>query len=368
MKIALVKQEVYQDLYVIDSKVKDSKEILLSSMGRVGPIGLISELNADFIILKEEPEVETQFYKEVIPSVAEDLQLLKTTTLDKLPGQHFKRPGSSLPNGHFAQSCYDIDWSTYEIVISINISLPSSLIQRHPKTLFCYMVGEANLASDFPLFNYDVVLNQLARGKISKRLGVIDFPYTFLKGETLQTIFGNPLNPKKKRGIYSEINSSEHRPVSKIPEQFLPLSEKTGEPIILHRQLIEENLHALRNAKYYVKLGGRFTRGNGAAEAISMGTLVIMNADDIVHKELILPETNCKTETEIVQLVNRLNANQDEYDRLLVQQQKRLNKYFFDAPLESLKNCLSQKRKGKKPRKNIWQKIVGLSFERPSTA
>ena len=49
-KIALLKQEVYQDLYVCPVTEKDPEAILLSSMGRVGPIGLMAELDADFYI------------------------------------------------------------------------------------------------------------------------------------------------------------------------------------------------------------------------------------------------------------------------------------------------------------------------------
>lgn len=101
-KIALVKQETYQDLYVCPVTEKDPAEILFSSMGRVGPIGLMAELGADFYIIKEEPMPETQIYKKVIPHLAKHLHLLKTQTLDKIPGQEFKQPGSPYPNGKFA--------------------------------------------------------------------------------------------------------------------------------------------------------------------------------------------------------------------------------------------------------------------------
>ena len=52
-KIALVKQEVYQDLYVCPVTEKNAANILFSSMGRVGPIGLMADLDADFYIVKE---------------------------------------------------------------------------------------------------------------------------------------------------------------------------------------------------------------------------------------------------------------------------------------------------------------------------
>ena len=78
LKIALVKQEVYQDLYVCPVTEKDPGQILFSSMGRVGPIALMSDLNADFYIVKEESNKETRIYQKVIPHIAPYLHLLKT--------------------------------------------------------------------------------------------------------------------------------------------------------------------------------------------------------------------------------------------------------------------------------------------------
>lgn len=70
--------------------------ILFSSMGRVGPIGLMAELDADFYIVKEEPEYETQIYRKVIPHISRHLYLLKTETLDKIPGQEFQTAWKSI--------------------------------------------------------------------------------------------------------------------------------------------------------------------------------------------------------------------------------------------------------------------------------
>jgi archaellum component FlaC len=348
LKIALVKQEVYQDLYVCSQEEKTPKNILFSSMGRVGPFGLISELNADFIIVKEEYEKETQIYKQIIPKISEDLQLLKTQTLDKLPNQGFKKPGSIYPNGKFSISCYDIDWGKYDIVISINVSLPKKLISQYKETLFCYMIGEANLATDKPKFGYDVTLNQMARGIVATKLGAVDFPYTFVKGDSLEKIMNESFSNIEKRGIYVEINSSKERPAVTIPEQFKIVQSETNETINLHQQEIKENLLAIYKSKYYVKLGGRVTRGNGAIEAISLGTLVLMNPADIIHHEILCKETEFKSSAELIALINHLNHHEAEYQRLLAVQRANIDHYIFSTPLESLQNCLSQKRKKSK--------------------
>lgn len=358
-KIALVKQEVYQDLYVCPVTEKDAGNILFSSQGRVGPIGLMAELGADFYIVKEEPQWETQIYRRVIPHMAKYLYMLKTQTLDKIPGQEFKRPGSPHANGEFAVSCYDVDWGKYDIVISINVSLPGALVRRYPGTLFAYMIGEANMATHTARFGYDVTLNQMARGIVAERCGVVDFPYTFVNGNTLQRIMEEKLGrPSKSEGVFMEINSTRERPVTKVPEHFIPLQE-SGQKIILHKQLISENLESIFDARYFVKMGGRNIRGNSVAEAISLGTLAIMNRDEVIHKELITDECNVKTMDEVIALTGRLENNPDEYARLLKAQQQNLGHLFFQLPLKSLENCLKHKRRMNRPaRSNLFTKLL----------
>ena len=123
LKIALVKQEVYQDLYVCPVTEKDPGQILFSSMGRVGPIALMSDLNADFYIVKEESNKETRIYQKVIPHIAPYLHLLKTETLDKIPGQEFKSPGSPYYRLGTIRYCYFHQYKsshTIDIEISTN--------------------------------------------------------------------------------------------------------------------------------------------------------------------------------------------------------------------------------------------------------
>jgi len=351
LKIALVKQEVYQDLYVVPFTEKEPSSILFSSQGRVGPIGLIAELNADFYIVKEEQNWETQIYRKVIPHLSKHLYLLKTQTLDKLPGQQFKQPGSEHPNGKFAINCSEINWGEYDIVISINISLPTYIIKQYSKTLFAYMIGEANMITNRVGFGYDVSLNQQARGVLNDGCGTIDFPYTFLKGNTLQNIMQSSLNRlSRKRGVFMEINSTTERPVKTVPDHFLPL-QHIGQEIIFHEQNIFNNLLNIYDSKYFVKLGGRKIRGNSVVEAISLGSLAIMNRDEIIHKELIIDECNVKSMEDVIALIKELESDSLKYFKLLEKQKKVVDNYFYEMPLSSLMKCLENKVNNKYLRK-----------------
>lgn len=361
MKIALIKQEVYQDLYVC-SNGSSPEDTLLSSIMRVGPIGLFEELNSDFYIVKEEINIETQIYKKIIPHITPYLHLLKTETADKLPGQDFKSPGSSYPNGAFAIDCHKIDWGEYDIVISINIALPSSIVLKYTKTLFCYMIGEANMATDKARFGYDVSFNQMARGVIAQQCGVVDFPYTFIGAKTLEKIMSRVLaRPSRKKGVFMEINSTTERPVTKIPPHFIPL-QTAGYDIILHKQNIKENLTSIYDSKYFVKMGGRCIRGNSVAEAISLGCLVIMDRSQVIHKELINDECNVRNMQDVVELLKRLDNDEELYQSLLASQRAQLQKLFFDAPLQSITNCLQAKRNGKYHRYTLIDKARDIKW------
>ena len=293
IKIAFVKQEVYQDLYVHRAGETDAAALLTSSMARVGPIGLFTQLGAQAYIVKLDAARECQIFRKVCPKVASVVEGLREKPLNELPGQEFWQPGSSTPPGHYAESAWNIDWSQFDIVFCINIPLPKAVVRRYPRTLFAYMIGEYNaLTSDVPRYGYDVSLVQRPSMTVQNKMGVLDFPYTFLGPTCLEDIMRQVLGRSgEKNGLYAEINMSKERPVVECPSVLREFA-RPDFPVRLHRQHIMQNLELIYDAKFFVKLGGRVIQGNSIAEAISTGTLVLANPDEVRHKEL-LPEFTC---------------------------------------------------------------------------
>ncbi|MBG6176309.1 glycosyltransferase involved in cell wall biosynthesis [Labrenzia sp. EL_208] len=346
MKIAFVKQDVYQDLYVCPAGTKDAHALLFSSMMRVGPVGLFTELDTSFYIVDEDPAPECQIYRSVIPKIADDVKLLKTKTIEHLPGEEFKRPGSPYPNGHFSVPCRSIDWSDFDVVISINVSIPKDVIRQHPQVLFCYMIGEANLASKWAEFGYDVCLNQLISNNITSKIGgAVDFPYTFVGPHCLENLLRQELGRGSLQdGVYAEINMSSERPVQSPPDELKPLVDD-GYRVRIHKQNIKENLQELYDAKYFVKLGGRLIRGNSVIEAVSCGTLVLLPRDTLIHEELIPEGCSVENLEELTEKVRYLDDNPLEYERLLNLQRDVVLKMCFENAVTSLERCLQDKRK-----------------------
>ena len=287
MKYCLVKQDTYQDLYIANNNMSNA-EILFSSMMRTGPFGLIYNLGSDFFIIKEEKSEECQIYKHFLRGFGGNYNLLKTQLLNTIPGNHFFEPGSDKPNGFYSVSCYDISWDNYDIVISINFSIPSSLIKQYPNILWCYLIGENNRhLLDNPKYGYDIALNQDVDISYSVVNNVVQFPYTFLEKNTLFDVMKSYIVSDNSNSIFVEINSCRGRPVTSYPDIFDQLKNDFNLSILTHEQNIKNNLLSLANSKYFFKWSGRPIRGNSVIEAISSSTLVIMDSTQTGYGFLI---------------------------------------------------------------------------------
>ena len=360
MKIALIKQDTYQDLYVGDKNFTP-KELLLSSIMRVGPIGLFTICDADFFIVKEDLEYkECRVWEKVLKIDPKLLRSLKNNSykdslLYKTIGS-FKEPGSDQPHSRYSINYKSIDWNLYDVVISINISIPSKFIKLFPKTLWCYMIGEANIYTDKTYFNYDICLNQENRGYTLTKKGIIDFPYTFIGSKCLIKMFKPAIKSVDRKNIFIEINNVKERPF-KIDSTLSKLSI-TGLNISTHQQLIKDNIQELINSKYFVKIQGRVVRGNSIYEAISAGSLVLCNPNLVIHTQVLPKECWVYDINSLIEKINYLEKNPDKYESFMNLQQSMLQHFVVDCPLKSLKNALNQKRENQNKKITIFRKVL----------
>ncbi len=345
MKIVLVKQEVYPDLYICKNRTPID-ELLFSSAGRVGPLGLFARLDADFLIVKEDRARECHMWEyDDVNGKPKQLRQLKTRRLNEIEGQEFKIPGSDICQGDLAVSVDEIDWSKYDIVISLNISIPIRILKKYPQVFWVHMSGEASTMQERAYYGYDLGLIQFTTGGYDERRRILEFPYTFLGSDDLEKVVSNRdefKNIREKSGIYGEINCVRERPVRRIP-QFDIVVEKTGEQVRYHKQRIIENLLEIYSSKYYLKIGGRQTRGNGVIEAISLGTPVLMSPDDITHKQILPPEAWVFNQQDAIEKINYYNNNKEAYQKLLQKERELVQMFAFDYPLYGLLKAYNNK-------------------------
>lgn len=366
--IAVVKQDIDNHLFVYPGTFDQIEKMLFSAALKPGPVGFFDLLDAEFIITKENKAFECQFWKHDKTKTFVFSHIKDNRTLKILPSKSFRSnifSESDDCQGDFSVDVHSIDWSKFDIVISLCMSIPYSIVLKHPKVLWCYYISEPiHKGFNYFRFGYDCYFNQECNGVVAQSIGNIDIPFTFVGPDTLYSILKTHLNRDPMfKGIYAEINSVYRRPVRHVP-QLEPLRDL--QPIIVHEPKIRDNLTALYDAKYFVKLGGRSIRGNSVLEAISSHTLVLMDPDDLFsHKKLIPKETQIKTIDDIRQKILFYDAYPEAYDAALRQQQACLKKYALDAPLKSIENAYRYKmeRVSKDSPKFIFVKVSWMRFK-----
>jgi hypothetical protein len=327
LNIAVVKNDTYQDLWV-SNKTSDKVCILKSSLMRVSPIGLSDIFNTDYIIIKDTNEYPS--------NIALKVEKTNTTTYsNKIPSLHFLDESfhKDICLSSVSLDVDSINWENYNIVIAINMCIPKRVTEKYPKTLWCYYIGENNDPNvEYIVDGYDIILNQDIQRQ-SLPYYSIGFPYTLLNSRSLSSLIEYSGN---KHGVFMEINNTIERPVVTVPEFFQRIGIQTTQSIIVHNQNIMTNLQNLCASKYFVKLFGRRVRGNALMEAISCGTLCLINKSLLMYESLIQDSCNVSSETEIINKINYFESNPEEYQKELNEQRRRLDTTYFAEPIRAL--------------------------------
>jgi hypothetical protein len=335
VNIAVVKASSYQDLWVCPIS-SNALEILKTTLMRCAQIGLLELYNTEFIIVKESLEPPCQTFPSCISDNNKtNLKYSKTLKNPEVPFLDEKYH-NHISIDSVSVDADSINWSKYNIVITINACIPNRIIDKYPNTLWCYYVGENDRDLDCLIGKYDVILNQdVMRDNLPNHS--VGFPYTFLGPETIENINKDGLNNDvTKYGIFMEIKNTNERPVKTIPIQFSDISELTDTPIILHSQDIIENIKRLYGAKYYVKLFGSVIRGNSVLEAISAGVLVLANTNFVIYADLILDNCYVENAFDVITKIRYYDSNPEEYAQQVKLQRELLKKNYFLEPVNRL--------------------------------
>ena len=115
---------------------------------------------------------------------------------------------------------------------------------------------------------------------------------------------------------------------------------RRGSAAVSYTHLIE-----MYKAKYYLKVGGRQTRGNGAIEAISLGTVVLLSPSDIICGQVLPKEAWVFNSEEAIEKINYLNSHPEEYEKLLELERALVQQFVIDYPKFWLEKAVELKKK-----------------------
>jgi len=347
-KIALVKQEVYQDLYCC-APGSSQPDVLASTLFRSGPVALFTELRADFFVVKLESDPECQVWKDKVFDCKQGTE----QSYLALRSEVFRNGeyGHEKPQGHFAVSCDRVDWSKYSIVISYDIAIPARVTRQYPQVTWCYYIGEPCMRTyksslEKPVQGYDLFLNQRYRRirllpKPARH--VVEFPYFLQNHGCFHRVLDMNDDPAHRSGVFVEGRSK-----SELNETDLKSLSKFG-PVRWPAGNVMNVLSGLMDSKYFVIPAGR-KWGNAMIEAIAAGCLAVGTPDQQHNVSLFTPGTRCGSFKDIVARLELFERDRKAFDRELVRQRHLLDWFCFARPLRDLVRRIRQVQEDR-----IWQ-------------
>jgi hypothetical protein len=334
MRLAIVKQDVFQDLYCAPAGTS-GLDLLLSSLHRSGPVGLIAGAKADFWIVKTEQDPECSIWQQKSTDCHQSPLEFYLNLQTKVPrnGEY----GHKEPQGRWALNAADIDWSIYDVVICYDAAVPARITRRFPQVAWCYFVGEPCMRSyksslAQPLPGYDFFLSQrFRRIRLLPRPAnhVIEFPYFAQYYGCFHELFKLDARKHAGRGIFIEGRSNADLQETQLNalRQFGPVRWPSGN--------IENVLRGLLASKYFLVSEGR-KWGNATVEAVACGCLALGSPVGQHHVSLFTPQTTCRSFESALRKIEFFENHPSAFDEELWRQRSLLNRFGFERPLKEL--------------------------------
>jgi hypothetical protein len=316
--IAFVKEACYQDLWVGASD--EVPEVLaLNTHLRLGPLALISKWKADFIILKSNYENKSNAFRRTQVKMATPSYCRQVEHREGVVGENSQTTRIPL---EYAKDPSAIIWSNYNVVICLNIAVPYKIRIANPQVTWVCLPGEGTLPCSIDgwhfLISHNCPNSSLPQGKI------IHIPYTLLDPFFIENKFASD---GKRSGIYLEVNScapSKRNNWRENVQGLDALIDRTSLEVMYHPNTTKEHISLLVRSKYFVKLGGRATRGNSLIEAISAGLVCFLTTTDCFGGVSLPPYCYYETDLELAEKINELENSEPLRLELVSRQRERL--------------------------------------------
>lgn len=355
VRIGFIKQDIQDDLYCCPRQ-SDAAKTVLSTLMRTGPIALFTRLNAEFAIVETETDPECQCWAEK----AVDLGWYR---LDSLVNLRTTIPGRDQGQSAFAVRCDEVNWSDYDIVISLDLCVPARITRNHPSTLWCYYIREPKTISysrsqQAPLPGQDRFLNQTFSATASHAAPhSISFPYYLQYYGCIHEVVGRPFdNSLLRQNLFLE----HHTPDTLTREQLDLLAtigpiNSTARSIADHRvfsapsdksrQSPYEILSGLLDSKYFISCPQqRNVWGNATVEAVAAGSLVIGNPAVHTHRDLFSARTSVATFDALIATLQFFEEHPTAYLAEVKRQRRIVDYLCYWRPLRDLLQALKEHR------------------------
>ena len=288
--VALVKQALYSDLYCCPSRT-GSAEAVRSSLRRTGPMGMLTDLGAEFFMVLEDPAPECRNWEESVGSnpLNRQAELERARNFAREIPFHGRRGHLGSP-AEMAIDAGEVDWGKFSAVVSVDIAMPLALRRKYPQVMWVYFPADpgtptAKRARRTPPEGFSVSLTHTHR-RFPVRPGLsslaIECPYSFQSSWSWDQVWPEH---GERRGVMVE-----HQTFDLLKDDQRRQLEDFG-PVRKPRGSVSEVASLLRASKYYLRLQGGPLSGNGQVEAVMAGCLALGNPATYVQRSLFIPAT-----------------------------------------------------------------------------
>lgn len=354
-RIIVVKQDVNEDLYFAPPGTRGA-ELVASTLLRSGPAALFAKWDAEFRIVKTVDDPECQVWKE-------RATVLNWDTLEFFRSYRDRVPGFPHGQSSWAIDPGEINWSEYDIVISMDIAVPARITASAPDTLWCYYIREIKtpayrVSLTEPALGQDLVLNH-GFGLSPKNLAshVLEFPYHLHYPGCFHDLFDVPQSrPEARTGVFVDhhtmvaLDEKQRQRLKAYGPLASTIHEGEREVIptseCLPRRTMDADLRErLMNSRYFlITPGMRSVFGTACVEAIAAGCLAIGDPKRMGrHGVFFSPGTTASNVDEAIARMNQLEAAPEKY-RAEVERQRMVVDYVaYARPLAALFERYEQK-------------------------
>ena len=274
-RVALVRQTAYRGAYLPGAK-KNWPDIVLTATAHLGPLSFLAELNADYFVVRQTPDPETYLWKEKFagdpdPEVA----------FRKVEVWQEKQEAMGIVDSD------QIRWDDYDLVIALDIPIPTHIVSKSKKTIWAYYSVEAGGTLHKssllePVSGYHFYLNHCFRrfrARPCNKNHVLEFPFTFQSAASWKHLAKETTGgDANRRGAVVDRASWQSHPGEK-PTFMTPLSGDAAAYIRL-----------MSSSQFSIRTDPKTRWGNWALEAIQAGSLFLGRADSLAMPGILLPD------------------------------------------------------------------------------
>ena len=250
--------------------------MILTAQAHLGPMSFLADLNADYFVVRQTPDPETYLWREKFAG-------------DPNPEIAFRRiqTWQEKQETMGVVNCEQIRWDDYDLVIGLDIPIPTRIATKSKRTMWAYYSVEAGGSLHKkslmdPVQGYHLYLNHCFRryrARPKNRSHVLEFPFTFQSADSWQSLAQNTHPSTAERHGAVVDRASWETSVGDKPSYMTPLSGDASAYIQM-----------MTSRQFAIWTNSKPRWGNWALEAVQAGCLFLGRADSLAMSGVILPD------------------------------------------------------------------------------